>query len=173
MHLSDNEWYTALIFIVSAVKTIWDIWASSAIFAHYSKEKSGNALTKEIKAKHQRDSLSSFISFSAIAIFTGLIVGGGAATKELTREEFELLDKRAKVLESYFTPPGGGTPENVYALLKNLDGRLSNFENTGLSKEDIIKLKKDADDLKKIIAEKERSKEYEKQLRIQGDVSIL
>ena len=173
MHLSDSEWYTALIFLVSAVKIIWDIWVSSAIFAHCSKEKSGSALTEEVKAKRQRDNLSSFISFAAIAIFTGLIIGGSAATKELTREEFELHNKRVKVLESYFTPSGGWTPANFYELLNNLDGRLSHFESTGFSKEDLIKLKKDSNDLKKIIAEKEKANEYVKQLRKNGDVTLF
>ncbi|MCF6355662.1 MAG: hypothetical protein L3J26_11285 [Candidatus Polarisedimenticolaceae bacterium] len=173
MHLSDSEWYTALIFLVAAIKITWDIWASSAIFAHCSKEKSGGALTKEVKAKRQRDNLSGFISFAAIAIFTGLIIGGGIATKELTREEFELHDKRVEMLESYFTPPDGGAPVNFYALLKNLDGRLSHFENIGISKEDIKKLKKDSSDLKKIIAEKEKANEYVKQLRKNGDVTLF
>jgi len=173
MHLSDSEWYTVLIFLVSAAKTIWDIWASSAIFAHCSKNKNGSALTKEVKAKRQRDNLSSFISFAAIAILTGFIIGGSAATKELTREEFELHDKRVKILESYFTPPGGVTPVNFYALLKKLDGRLTHFENTGFSKEDIRKLKKDSDDLKRIIDEKEKANEYEKQLRKNGDVTLF
>jgi len=173
VHLSDSEWYIALIFLVSAVKTIWDIWASSAIFAHCSKEKSGSALTKEVKAKRQRDNLSSFISFAAIAIFTGLIIDGGAATKEIAREEFELHDKRVKMLESYFTPPDGEAPVNLYALLKNLDSRLSHFENTGVSTVDINKLKKDSADLKKIIAEKEKANEYVKQLRKEGDVTLF
>ena len=173
MHLSDSEWYIVLIFLVTAVKTTWDIWASSAIFTHCSKEKSGNALTKEVKAKHQRDNLSSFISFAAIAIFTGLIIGNSAVTKELTREEFKLHDKRVKTLESYFTPPDGGTPVNFYTLLNNLDGRLSHFENTSISKEDIKRLKKDSADLKKIIAEKEKANEYVKQLRKNGDVTLF
>ena len=173
MHLSDSEWYIALIFLVSAVKTIWDIWASSAFFAHCSKEKSGSALTKEVKAKRQRDNLSSFISFAAVAIFTGLIIRAGATTKELTREEFELHDKRVKMLESYFTPPDGEAPVNFYALLNNLDGRMAHFENTGVSKEDIEKLKKDSDELKKIIAEKEKANEYVKQLRKNGDVTLF
>jgi len=173
MHFSDSEWYVVLIFLVSAVKTIWDIWASSAIFAHCSKEKSGTALTKEVKAKRQRDNLSSFISFAAIAIFTALIIGDAAATKELTREEFELHNKRVKTLESYFTTPDEVAPVNFYAWLKNIDGRLSHFENTGVSKEKIKQLKKDSADLKKIIAEQEKANEYVKQLRKNGDVTLF
>ena len=173
MYFSESELYTALILLVSAVKTIWDIWASSAVFAHRSKEKSGRALTKEVKAKHQRDGLSSLISFAAIVIFAGMIIEDGAAKKELIMEEFELLDKKVKVLESHFIPPGGESPANFHAMLNILDVRLSNLENTDVSKEDIKKLKKDADDLKKLKAKIEKAKEYEKQLRIQGDVSIL
>jgi len=77
-------------------------------------------------------------------------------TQELTREEFELLDKRVKVLESYFTPPGGGTPTQFSTLLESIDSHhKSNLENTRVNKEEIRKLKEDLDGLKRIIAEKE------------------
>ena len=55
-----------------------------------------------------------------------------------------------------------------YRILK-----IQALENTGVSKEDIRKLKKDSDDLKKIIAEKEKANEYEKQLRKNGDVTLF
>ncbi|NOZ11252.1 MAG: hypothetical protein GXP09_09475 [Gammaproteobacteria bacterium] len=121
-----------------------------------SKDISGSELTNKVEAKRKRDSMSVFLSFAAISILTALIIGGGAVTQELTREEFELLDKRVKVLESYFTPPGGGTPTQFSTLLESIDSHhKSNLENTRVNKEEIRKLKEDLDGLKRIIAEKE------------------
>ncbi len=155
MHLSNSEIFTAIIFIVSVCKTIWDLWLTDWIFNSQSKDVSGPELTNEVGAKKKRDSISASLSFLAISIFTALIIGGGTVTKELTREEFESLDNRVKTLESYFTPPGGGAPTKFSTLMDSIDGRISNLEQTMAANEDLKKLREDFDKYKRIRGEQE------------------
>lgn len=173
MYLSDTELYVILILLVAAVKTIWDAWVSSAIFARRSKEKAGSALSNELETKLQRDRLLSFISFAAIVILAGMVFEDGASKNELAMEEIELLNEKVSVLESHFITPDGDPSANLYGMLKSLDSRLSSVEKSGVSNEDVIKLKKDAAELKRLKDKIDKASEYEKQLRIQGDVSIL
>ena len=145
MHLSESEWIAVAIFIISVTKAAWDLWITNCIFGHYAKGKAGSELTREVKAKRRRDSIAGIFAFAAIAILTVLIIGEGAMTKELSREEFEGLDNRVKKIEEYFTPPDGGFPA-LSTLVQKLETRISGLENTSAKKEDV-------DELKRIVAE--------------------
>lgn len=149
MHLSESEWIAVVMFLVSVTKAVWDLWITNCIFGHYANGKSGGELTREVKSKRRRDSIAGIFAFAAIAILTVLIIGKGAMTKELSREEFEGLDKRVKKIEEYFKPPDGGFPA-LSSLVQQLETRISGLENTSASKEDV-------DELKRIVAEIQKS----------------
>ena len=143
--LSFGERISIAIFAVSSVKVVWDLWISPAVFNRSAKGKTGEQLTRAVGIKRKRDSNAGVLAFGAIVGLTALLIGEGAMTKEVTREEIDQLERRVEKMEDYFKPPDGGFPR-LQSLIAELENTVSQLQQTSASQEDL-------DNLKKIVAE--------------------
>jgi len=118
MHISQSDAVSIAIFFVTLIKSVFDILVNPK---WYRSQKTSLSIVEAIEKKRKRDSVAAIITFGFVSLLTVQIIGGAAMTQEVSRNDFDLLEQRVKVLEDKLDPTGGG-PNAIYKELKKLRG---------------------------------------------------
>lgn len=99
MKISTAEWLALAIFIVSLLKSFWDLRISPALYKKRIKNKSGEALTAEVRKKRARDAKATQLAFVFLAILSATVLLIGFYSKDITSDDLAALSRRLEALE--------------------------------------------------------------------------
>ena len=155
MHISQSDGVSIAIFFITLIKSVFDIWVNPK---WYRSQKTSLSTVEAVEKKRKRDSVAAIITFGLVSILTVQIIGGAVMTQEISRNDFDMLEQRVKVLEDRLDPTGGG-PNAIYKEFEKLSNLVDDIAGKYVPKDEFERLADAVAELKKKIKELEKPME--------------